>query len=145
MKVDLVETANAALALVAVAGAGAATLVGTWWRHATKGPDLTKRVEMHAYLYERGVELGSMQDRTVEALIGMLATRTASNGDEVPITTCRECLRGIEWFNQTWWEIGTCRSVCTTNQQDHDPILDPYDPAPTQDHDALDEWLRRAE
>lgn len=145
MKPDPVELANAGLGLLAVAGASVATVVGAWWRHATHGPDLTKRVELHAHLYANGPEIASMQERELDAAIAMLQTRKSGTRD-IPITYCRACKVGIEWHNRVWWEIGTCRTSCPAappTDDDHDPVLEPYDPAPTGDPRALDEWLRR--
>lgn len=142
MKPDPVELTNAGLGLLAVAGASVATVVGGWWRHATHGPDLTKRVEIHAYLYENGPEIASMQERELDAAIAMLQTRT-SGARQIPITTCHVCKVGIEWHNRVWWDIGTCRSHCLAPGDEHEPVLEPYDPPPTDDLAALDEWLRR--
>lgn len=62
---------------------------------------------------------------------------------DIPRDVCQHCGVNIEYFNNVWWQTGTCRSNCSTGTDWvvgslHEPG---GDPPPIGDPVLLDQWL----
>jgi hypothetical protein len=61
----------------------------------------------------------------------------------IRVDVCYQCNELIEHFNDVWWKLGTCGSVCRGKDgkdpdQAHKPILNE---PPLHDRAALEKWL----